>query len=145
MRKMILQGAGVPRSIVTDWGSLFTLDYWLTLAHYLGFKRNLTTAFYPQSNSQIKQQNQMIEAYLMVYINHLQDDWVQWLPLAKFLYNNSQHASTWCSPFFALMGQHPRVKETIGKIPENKGPDVLAAHERAKTITMMRHKLKAAY
>ena len=51
MRKMILRGAGIPRSIVTKQGSLFTLDYWLALAHYLGFKKNLTTAFYPQSNS----------------------------------------------------------------------------------------------
>ena len=77
MRKMLLPGAGDHRSIVTDWGSLFTSDYWLVLAHYLRFKRNLTTAFYLQSNSQTKQQNQMVEAYLRAYINHLQDDWVQ--------------------------------------------------------------------
>ena len=46
MRKMVLQGVGVPRSIATNWGSLFTFDYPLALAHYLGFKRYLTTAFY---------------------------------------------------------------------------------------------------
>ena len=74
MRKMILQGAGVSRSIVTDRGSLFTSDYWLALAHYLGFKRNLTTAFYLLSDGQIKQQNQKTEAYLRAYINYLQDD-----------------------------------------------------------------------
>ena len=60
--KMILQGAGVPRSIVTNRGSLFTSDYWSALGHYLGFIRNLTTAFYPQSNSRTKQQNQTVEA-----------------------------------------------------------------------------------
>ena len=88
------------------------LDYWSALANYLRFKRNLTTAFYPQFNGQTKRQNQMVEAYLRAYINHLQDDWVQWLPLAEFSYNNSQHASTQYSPFFALIEQHPRVEET---------------------------------
>ena len=87
------------------------------------FKRNLTIAFYPQSDGQTERQNQTVEAYLRVYINHLQDNWAQWLPLAKFSYKNSQHASTQCSTFFALTGQHPRVEETIGKIPEDKGPD----------------------
>ena len=145
MLKMILQGAGVPRLIVTDRGSLFTLDYWLALAHYLGFKRNLTIAFYPQSDSQTKQQNQTVQAYLRAYINHLQDNWVQWLPLAEFLYNNSQHASTQCSPFFVLMEQHPSVKKTISKILEDKGPDIPAAHERAKTMMTTKRKLKAAY
>ena len=43
--KMIIQGAGVPRLIVTDQRSLFTSDYWLVLANYLGFKRNLTAIF----------------------------------------------------------------------------------------------------
>ena len=74
MSKMILRGAGVPRSIVTNQGSLFTSDYWLAQGHYLGFKRNLTTAFYPQSNGQTEQQNQTEEAYLRAYINHLQDN-----------------------------------------------------------------------
>ena len=145
MRKMILQGAGIPRSIVTNWGSLFTSDYWLALAHYLRFKRNLTTAFYSQFNGQTKRQNQTVKAYLRAYINHLQDNWIQWLPQAKFSYNNSQHASTQCSPFFALMGQHPRLEETIGKIPEDKGTNVLAAHKRAKAIMTIRQKLKPAY
>ena len=89
MRKMILQGAGISRSIVTNQGCLFTSDYWLVLAYYLGFNKNLTIAFYPQSDGQTEQQNQTVEAYLRVYINHLQDNWVKWLPLAKFLYNNS--------------------------------------------------------
>ena len=76
MPKMILQGAGVSKSIVPNRESLFTSDYWLALGHYLSFKRNLTTAFYPQSNGQIKQQNQTVEAYPKAYINHLQDNWV---------------------------------------------------------------------
>ena len=105
MRKMILQGAGVLRSIVTNQGSLFMLDYWSVLAHYLGILRNPTIAFYPQFDGQTKRQNQTVEAYLRAYINHLQGDWVQWLLLAKFSYNNSQHASAQCSPFVTIISQ----------------------------------------
>ena len=76
MGKMILQGTSIPRSIVTNQGSLFTSDYWLALVHYLGFKKNLTTAFYLQSDSQTKRQKQTVKAYLRAYINYLQDNWV---------------------------------------------------------------------
>ena len=43
------------------------------------------------------------------------------------------------------MGQHPIVKETVGKISENKAPVVLVAHKKAETIMTIRRKLKAAY
>ncbi len=33
----------------------------------------------------------------------------------------------------------------VSKIPEDKGPDVLAAHKKARTITTIRRKLEAAY
>jgi hypothetical protein len=29
-----------------------------------------------------------MEQYLWVFVNHPQDDWVQWLPLAEFAANN---------------------------------------------------------
>ena len=93
MRKMIFQSASVFRSIVINQGSLFKSDYWLALGHSLGFKKNLIIAFYSQSDSQTEQQNQTV-LYPRAYINYRQDNWVQWLPLAEFLYNNSQHAST---------------------------------------------------
>jgi hypothetical protein len=36
----------------------------------------------------------MFDQYLHAYVNCLQDDWVHWLPLAKFTYNNSVNALT---------------------------------------------------
>ena len=38
---------GLPDSIVTDWGLLFTLKFWLSLCYFLGIKRRLLTTFYP--------------------------------------------------------------------------------------------------
>src|SRR5258708_37453720 len=51
--------------------------------------------------------NQEIEAYLCVFVSHHQDDWADWLPLAKFAYNNCVHSTTCCTPFKLDSGQHP--------------------------------------
>jgi len=39
--------------------------------------------------------NKLLEQYLRVYINYQQDDWVNLLPLAEFVYNNTSHSATW--------------------------------------------------
>jgi hypothetical protein len=51
--------------------------------------------------------NAEMEQYLRVFVNHQQDDWVQWLPLAEFAANNGVSESTKCTPFFAVQGVDP--------------------------------------
>ena len=48
-----------------------------------------------------------MEQYLGAFANYEQDNWVELHPLAKFTYNNSIHASTRLTPFFANYGYHP--------------------------------------
>ena len=59
-------------------------------------------------DGQTEQVNQEIEAYLQVFVSHHQDNnWVDWLPLAEFAYNNHVHSAT-CHTLFELdSGQHP--------------------------------------
>ncbi|KAJ3015340.1 hypothetical protein NUW54_g1069 [Trametes sanguinea] len=51
--------------------------------------------------------NQEIETYLRIFINHRQDDWPDWLPLAAFAYRNRVHSATKQTPFFMTHGHHP--------------------------------------
>ena len=44
----------VLKSIVIDWGSLFTSKFWSLLFYFLKIKKKLFIAFYPQTNSLIK-------------------------------------------------------------------------------------------
>ena len=51
--------------------------------------------------------NQTIEAYLQVFIGHEQDNSIRFLPMAKFVYNNSVTMGNGMSPFYANYGFHP--------------------------------------
>ena len=43
---------------------------------------------------QTERVNQEIEQYMRTFVSFRQNDWVEWLPLAEFSYNNRVHAST---------------------------------------------------
>lgn len=98
---------GNPQSIVSDRGTLFTSKFWSTLCYALRIKSRLSTAFHPQTDGQTERQNQTLEQYLRSYVNYQQDDWLYWLPMAEFSYNNSTQSSTGMTPFFAMYGYHP--------------------------------------
>jgi len=68
---------------------------------------NASTAYHPQTDSQMERINQEVEHYLQVFTNHHQNDWTEWLVLAKFSYNDQVQASTNFSPFFLNYGCHP--------------------------------------
>ena len=100
---------GLPDSIVTGWGFFFTLKFWSLLCYFLGIKRRLSTAFYPQTDGQTERQNSTMEAYLRAFVNFEQNDWARLLPMAEFAYNNAKNASTGHTPFELNCGYHPRV------------------------------------
>ena len=63
-----------------------------------------STAFHPQTDGQTEKFNAVMEQYLRSYVNYLQDDWVERLPLAEFVANNQVSETTGISPFFANYG-----------------------------------------
>jgi len=105
--RQIVCSFGTPSSIISDHGRIFTSQFWSSLCFYMKARRKLSTAFHLQTDGQTERQNQTLEQYLHCYINYRQDDWVDWLPQAEFTYNNTVHASTGVSPFFALYGYNP--------------------------------------
>ena len=51
--------------------------------------------------------HQETETFLHHYVNHLQDDWEDWLAIAKYQYNDKVHLSTRHTPFYLNYGCHP--------------------------------------
>ena len=123
---------GLPNSIVTDRDSLITSKFWKVLMRYLQIDRRLSTAFHPQTDGQTERQNSTMEQYLRAYINFEQDDWVRWLPKAEFAYNNAYNSSTKMSPFFAMLGYHPRMsyEHEVDKRSINPSADEVAKMHR---------------
>ena len=61
---VVVRHHGLPDSIVSDRGSLFTSKFWSSLCYFLGVKRRLSTAFHSQTDGQTERQNRTMEAYL---------------------------------------------------------------------------------
>ena len=68
-----------------------------------------STAYHPQMDGQTEHVNQEVEQFLRLFVNQRQDDWHDWLSIAKFAYNDQVHASTQTSPFMLDMGQNPQL------------------------------------
>ncbi len=79
---------GMPQVVISDRGTQFVSKFMQDLYDLLQVKSNTSTAFHPQTHGQTECVNQEIEKYLRIFVNHLQMDWANWLPLATFAHNN---------------------------------------------------------
>lgn len=103
------------------------------LNNIVRFAGKLSTSYHPQTDGQTERANKILEVYLRNYVNHYQDNWVKYLPLAEFCCNNHVNSSTGVTPFFATFGHHPRLDfrpESESPAPRNT-PEFV---ERIKSI-----------
>lgn len=123
---------GLPEGIVSDRGSLFTSRFWSTLCHRLAVERRLSTAFHPQTDGQTERQNQNLEHYLRTFCNYEQNDWVEKLPLAEWVYNTSVHSATKQTPAHLFMGFQPRGPYDLAAV--TPGKNAVKGSERAQQL-----------
>ena len=112
--QQVIRPHGLPSSMVSDRGPLFTSDFWKRVMETLGISRNLSTAFHPQTDGQTERANATLKQYLWAYCNYQQDDWEKLLPIAEFCYNNTQTETTRITPFFANYGYHLHLLPDLG-------------------------------
>ena len=117
---VVVRHHGLPNSIITDRGSLFTSKFWSSLCYFFGIKRRLSNAFHPKTDGQTKRQNSIMEAYFRAFINFEQNDWARLLFIAEFAYNNAKNASTGHTSFELNCGYHPRVSYEEDLDPRSK-------------------------
>ena len=132
---------GLPDEIISDRGPQFIAKFWTHLLESLGISRKLSSSYHPQTDGQTERTNQTLEQYLHCFINYQQDDWMDFLHMAEFAYNNSIHSSTGFTPFFANTGYHPR--RMMLECPKvSKNPTVKDRLEKLKEIqTNLSHNL----
>ena len=71
---MIVRHHGLPDSIVTNIGSLFTSKFWSLLYYFLGIKQRVFNAFHPQTDGQMEWQKSTMEAYIWAFVYFKQND-----------------------------------------------------------------------
>ena len=94
------------RKVLSDRGPQFASKFMEELTKALGTKRQLSTAYHPQTDGQTERINQEIGMFLRHYVNYQQDDWTEWLAVAEFQYNDKRHATTGRTPFKLNFGRH---------------------------------------
>ena len=99
---------GVPVSIVSDKGFVFTSRFLQMLQEAMGTILDFSTAFHPQTDGQSERTIQTLENMLRMCVMDLEDNWDEHLPLVEFAYNNSYHSSIEMAPYEALYGKKCR-------------------------------------
>ena len=97
-----------------------------------------STAYHSQTDGLTERTNQTLEAYLHAYCSYQQDDWVDYLPLAEFAFNNHENASTKQTPFFANLAYHPTFEARI-----SDRTTVPAASDLATRLARLHDELRA--
>jgi hypothetical protein len=111
---------GFPEKTVSDRGPVFNNKYIKALYEQLGIKAHFSSAYHPQLDGQTERMNPGIEQFLQAYAGMYQKDWVKWLPMAEFSYNNAVHSATGISPFRCLYGREPIMTPTkvLTEVPD---------------------------
>jgi len=88
------------KKFIINRDKLFTSKFWEMLTAELRINHKMLTAYHSQTDEQSKWMNQTVKMYLRHYVNRNQNNWVQLLLTAQFVYNNTQNETTEETPFW---------------------------------------------
>ncbi|GJT02481.1 putative ribonuclease H-like domain-containing protein [Tanacetum coccineum] len=89
----------LPVSIIYDRNGRFTSNFWRSFQKALHTYLSMSTAYHPETDGQSERTIQTLEDMLSACVIDFGKGWVKHLPLAKFSYNNSYHASIKAAPY----------------------------------------------
>ena len=110
---------GIPSKVISDRDPRFTSRFMKELCRLLGIKQNISTAYHPRTDGQSERSNQWLEQYLRFWVDHQQQNWHHYLPLAEFAHNSWPNETTRSTPFEVMMGHNPRAEiiDTTSSMP----------------------------
>jgi transposase InsO family protein len=118
---------GVPKKIVSDRGTQFTLKFLERLHETLDTQLCFSSAYHPQTDGQTERVNQILEDMLRACALQYGSSWDKSLSYTKFSYNNSYQESLKMAPFEMLYGHRCQTLLFWSEAGEQKvfGPDIL--------------------
>ncbi|GJW60735.1 putative reverse transcriptase domain-containing protein [Tanacetum coccineum] len=142
--KEVVTRHGIPLSIICDRDPRFASNFWRSLQNALGTSLDMSTAYHPQTDGQSERTIQTLEDMLRACAIDFGKGWVNHLPLVKFSYNNSYHASIKAAPFEALYGRKCRSPVCWAEVGEVQliGPEIV--QETTEKIVQIKQRMQAA-
>jgi hypothetical protein len=127
----ILKLHRVPKSIIYDCGAQFVSKFWRSLHQVLKTNLDYSSAYHPQTDGQIKQVKQMLEAMPRAYVLAYGKCWEDSLAFAEFSYNNGYHASPKKALFEVLYGRKCHTPLMWSEVGDRaiESPDFIKATE----------------
>lgn len=89
---IVFRHHGLTESIVSDLDPRFVAAFWRSLFESLGIRLPMSTAAYPETDSQTERVNRVLEDVLRSYATSF-SSWSDFLPMAEFALNNAVHAT----------------------------------------------------
>jgi hypothetical protein len=131
----------VPKKIVFDRGTQFTLMFWERLHETLDTQLRFSSAYHPQTDGQTKRVNQILEDMLRACAFQYGISWDKSLSYAEFSYNNSYQESMKMALLEMLYGRRCQTPLFWSETGEQKvfGPNIL--QEAEKQVCMVRENL----
>ncbi|GKB96796.1 putative reverse transcriptase domain-containing protein [Tanacetum coccineum] len=142
--KEIVCKHGMPTSIISDRDILFTLRFWKSLQEAMGTQLDMSTAYHPETDGQSERTIQTLEDMLRACVIDFGNSWDRHLPLVKFSYNNSYHASIKAAPFEALYRRKCRSPVCWSEVGDSQltGPELV--RETTEMIVQIKNRLLTA-
>ncbi|QRV92243.1 Transposon Ty3-I Gag-Pol polyprotein [Ceratobasidium sp. AG-Ba] len=107
MYEYIYKIHGVPKVIVSDRDSLFTLIFWNETNRLMGIQTRMSSAYHPETNGATERANKTIGSMIRQCIKGRQSSWVRYLPGIEYAINASVSDTTGYSPFYLNYGRNP--------------------------------------
>ncbi|GJS87272.1 putative reverse transcriptase domain-containing protein [Tanacetum coccineum] len=140
--KEVVSRHGVPILILSDRDCKFTSHFWKSLNEALGTQLDMSTAYHPQTDGQMRDNTiQIFKDMLRACVMDFRKGWDRHLPLIEFSYNNNYHTSIKAAPFEVLYGRKCRSPICWAEVGDAQltGPEIV--RETTEKIIKIKHRL----
>jgi hypothetical protein len=127
------------KDVVSNKEFVFTNAYWTNICYHLKIKKRLNIAFHSQIDDQTERQNQNLKHFLRMFCFEKQIEWIKFLFLTEFIYQNSVQFIIECNLFFCMYDYNSEIRyESKNDIIMN---EMFVATKRVKKLLEYKQKL----